>query len=429
MATYINVTVGESDLLDKDRQQRAAQRNIQQEARVTVEEGKVQRRKDKAKEEAKTGDPEDPTKVRGKKSDGLAYTRDPTAQRKGGRFGFIWFEWPQTVEYKSSTWLNEFGATQTGTYTKWSSGTYKYHYLDQELLSRAEMPYLTYPTFNLGSNVAEDLRYVPVEQFDLNGYVKLLDCPTPVVCVQGDVVYGVSRLTYEDVRSPWGGRFARPNATPPYNPDYFVSSPAGTTQYNYLTYFTGKVNGGQMRVKQVLYTAHNPQTPGVPLVPMPEFRTYWEGGSGWAKAYVDNAFPGDPSVAVRALGYSGEYRVKGNQATFTRVRTPDIAQPNGFTYANASQFLNNVSLDTMVLQSMTMKLPPGFTTQELKDELVFCQDTLNRHQRQFSDYQPFPNSRGTKEQLQLEQRAKYLTGLRQNGSIPGAWIYVLIKGQ
>lgn len=123
----------------------------------------------------------------------------------------------------------------------------------------------------------------------------------PVISSKNGVLYGVQRHAITYTNTPWTRLISGP-----------VSSNGVTTSYLYLYFrFNTKTGKLDLRSDTASFNAS---------ISTPELRApYVEGGSVWAEKYAQNAFNGDPSLALRSLGYYGDYHIKGNSASFLRI--------------------------------------------------------------------------------------------------------------
>ncbi len=130
----------------------------------------------------------------------------------------------------------------------------------------------------------------------------------PVVASSNTILYGVFRHSIGQINTPWQGN----------QNGYFTYSVNGLT-YNYTyVYFRFDTVSGALDLKSASVSYDVPQNGTIT-----NFAPYVEGGSVWAAQYEANAFPGDPSVNLRKLGYYGDCHIRGRKAYMLRYRLTD----------------------------------------------------------------------------------------------------------
>lgn len=173
----------------------------------------------------------------------------------------------------------------------------------------------------------------------------------PVVSSANGVLFGVQRHSYGQINTPWT-RSATTGVIP-----------GNGTTYNYLyVFFRFDTGSGKLETRSTTASlTYDTSTGPADLSP------YVEGGSIWAEKYAENAYSGDPSLAVRELGYYGDYHVTGSTAKFLRYN------PTG-----SNLFFNLTSLNSRLLWNTGAELkwlafPISYENpEELKLELDAC---------------------------------------------------------
>lgn len=121
----------------------------------------------------------------------------------------------------------------------------------------------------------------------------------PVVASSQGVLYGVQRHSVAYTNLPWSRELSGP-----------TSSNGVTREYLYVYFrFNARTAKLDVRTDSTTYTT---TTGSIDVSP------YVEGGSVWADKYLQNAFSGDPSLALRAIGYYGDYHLQSGRASFLR---------------------------------------------------------------------------------------------------------------
>jgi len=130
----------------------------------------------------------------------------------------------------------------------------------------------------------------------------------PVVASNNTTLYGVFRHSVGQINTPWQ---ANQNG-------FFTYSVNGLTyNYTYVYFRFNTVSGAlDLRTSSISYNVPQDGT-------ISNFAPYVEGGGIWAEQYEANAFPGDPSVELRKLGYYGDYHIRGRKAYMLRQRFSD----------------------------------------------------------------------------------------------------------
>lgn len=118
-------------------------------------------------------------------------------------------------------------------------------------------------------------------------------------------------------------------------------------------------------VKRYLFMRVTAKKVDSKIVQMPD-------GAELADFYAANLYAEDPSTAVRAIGYFGEYRVSGSTARFVRLKS-DTGDYSSFPY----NFLQAFTVDTpvpvlddgYVFEELSYSLTPWTTASQLKSQL------------------------------------------------------------
>lgn len=122
----------------------------------------------------------------------------------------------------------------------------------------------------------------------------------PVMASTDRALFGVQRHSWGIIGPNWQATTIQ------------VSGGPVNFYYHYI-FFRHDLSSGKTQIKSVV------KTQAYPSVTAYDHAAYVEGGSQWVDAYMANAFSDDPSTNVRALGYYGEYHVRGSKAWSLRL--------------------------------------------------------------------------------------------------------------
>lgn len=289
-------------------------------------------------------------------------TREVSAQRGGT----VWGLW-------SHGWMAQVSVGNTGI-AKPGGGTFTYAYLESGNLRfysnrqndstnnplnlAASFPQSSAALNSSGGTLGNSSNHnnLPIISNPLNtSYIWYTRAP--IVASANGKLYGVQTHFYSKVNTPWSRTVA----------DQVIPGDGVTYTYLYI-YFrfnskTGKVD----------YTSETVEFTNDPLTSVVDLTPYQEGGSVWAQKYVANSFGGDPSLALRSLGYAGDYHVKGSKAQFLRYNS------GNFFYFNL-QSNNARQLWFRGAELVWVEFPITYSNNaELKLELEDClQEQLTR---------------------------------------------------
>lgn len=232
----------------------------------------------------------------------LYLKRRPAAQR-GGRLWFYCRDWVSRVH---RVWVSGPATFNELDYYDVHDASTVRHYLtplssintQREVFSNAVPEHL----FKYGGswNVQANLPFMNVASGGPRDFVE-----PPVYACAGGYIYGVQRHT-----ECW--------TTTPLTDD-FTGDPVCTWECrHWYVFFKLNAHSGGLQSKVVRETSTSTTISG--WGPGYEDLLPWQsGGTEWRRIYQENAYSGDPSVAMRAQGYTGQYQVKAGRAYFALI--------------------------------------------------------------------------------------------------------------
>jgi hypothetical protein len=171
---------------------------------------------------------------------------------------------------------------------------------------------------------------------------------SPVMASRQGVLYGVQRHSVAYTNTPWTRQISGP------------TSPSGVTREYLYVYFRFNSRTSKLDVKTDSAT-YTTTTGSIDVSP------YVEGGSVWADKYLQNAFSGDPSLPLRAIGYYGDYHLQNGRASFLRRHAAGSS-----VYSNLYSSISRVLWGQGELLQWTTFDVGGAAPAELKVALEAC---------------------------------------------------------
>ena len=295
MSTYITVTSGTGALVNRVKQVQQSNREAQ-----------LQRERDvalalKAEREVKLQERSD-IPVGGNPDTSIE--RRPAATRNGSRS--LWFYCRDWVSRVHRVWVSGPATLNERDYYDVHDASTVRHYLTplSRVSTQREVFSNTVPEhlFKYGGswNVQANLPFMNVASGGPRDFVE----PPVYACADG-YIYGVQRHT-----ECW--------TTTPLTDD-FTGDPVCTWECrHWYVFFKVNALSGSVQSKLVRETSISTTISG--WGPGYEDLLPWQsGGTEWRRIYQENAYPGDPSVAMRAQGYTGQYQVKDGRAYFALI--------------------------------------------------------------------------------------------------------------
>lgn len=209
-------------------------------------------------------------------------------------------------------------------------------------------------------------------------YYNVITVAKPVYSYASGYGYLLQRITYSRINPRWAGGLGAIfegnwSANNPYNFSLDFSSPNGQDLISHFCFFKVNLASGQAEAKRIVVTKHIEHNTGL-------FTTndHEDGEPKWIETYVNNAYPGDPSIEARKLGYSKDYIVNGNTARFLRVRSFSGQDP----IYNPLELYPNLRDQGSELYALTFPISYA-STAELVAELNDCFNYQFFQQRSF----------------------------------------------